>query len=141
MPKVSDFDKFSFVVGAPRSGTTTMSRMLQAHPQISFPFVKEPHFFAQHDLRGLSDGELRKRVERDYLGLFFANPTPGRTVGFDGSVSYLYVPEQLEPVLKLWPESRFIVGVRDPMTLLPSLHKRLIFTGDETINRFEDAWA
>lgn len=141
MPKVSDFDKFAFIVGAPRSGTTTMSRMLQAHPQISFPFVKEPHFFAQHDLRGLTDAELRKRVERDYLGLFFTQPTPGRTVGFDGSVSYLYVPEQLEPVLKLWPESRFIVGVRDPMTLLPSLHKRLIFTGDETINRFEDAWA
>ena len=27
------------------------------------------------------------------------------------------------------------------MTLLPSLHKRLIFTGDENIRRFEDAWA
>ena len=141
MPKVEDFERFVFIVGAPRSGTTTMSRMLQAHPQIAFPFVKEPHFFAQHDLRGLSATALKQRVEKDYLGHFFTDAEPGRTVGFDGSVSYLYVPEQLEPVLKLWPDSRFIVGVRDPLTLLPSLHKRLIFTGDETITRFEDAWA
>ncbi len=118
-----------------------MSRLLQAHPEIAFPFVKEPHFFSQHDLRGLSNRELRERVEKDYLDHFFDTPEPGRRVGADGSVSYLYVPEQLEPVLKLWPESRFIVGVRDPMTLLPSLHRRLIYIGDETIMRFEDAWA
>ncbi len=62
-------------------------------------------------------------------------------MGADCSVSYLYAPEQLEPVLKLWPNSRFVVGVRDPLTLLPSLHKRLIVTGDENIRRFEDAWA
>ena len=51
------------------------------------------------------------------------------------------MPEQLEPVLKLWPNSRFVVAVRDPLTLLPSLHKRLIFTGDENLRSFEDAWA
>lgn len=141
MSRVRDFEKFVFIVGAPRSGTTTMARMLQAHPQVAFPFVKEPHFFSQHDLRGLEEPELRRRVEQDYLEHFFTALEPGRTVGADGSVSYLYVPEQLEPVLKLWPQSRFIVGVRDPLSLLPSLHKRLLFTGDENLRRFEDAWA
>lgn len=139
--RIEDFHKFIFIVGAPRSGTTTMSRWLQVHPQVAFPFVKEPHFFAQHDLRGLPNEELRDTVERDYLTFFFETPTGEQIAGIDGSVSYLYAPEQLEPVLKLWPESRFIVGVRDPMTLLPSLHKRLIYTGDESITRFEDAWA
>ena len=141
MPKIVDFEKFAFIVGAPRSGTTTMSRLLKAHPEIASPFVKEPHFFAQHDLRGLGDRELRERIETEYLGHFYDEPVPPQHVGADGSVSYLYTPEQLEPVLKLWPESRFIIGVRDPMTLLPSLHKRLIYIGDETIMRFEDAWA
>ena len=141
MPKVSDVEKFAFIVGAPRCGTTTMSRLLQAHPEIAFPFVKEPHFFSQHDLRGLSDPELKKRVEAEYLDHFVDPPAPGERGGADGSVSYLYASEQLEPVLKLWPESRFIVGVRDPMTLLPSLHKRLIYIGDENIMSFEDAWA
>ena len=141
MPKVRDFEKFAFIVGAPRSGTTTMSRLLQAHPEIAFPFVKEPHFFAQHDLRGFPDAELRARVEADFLDHFYDEPSAGQHVGADCSVSYLYTPEQLEPALRLWPDSRFIVGVRDPMTLLPSLHKRLIYIGDETLTRFEDAWA
>lgn len=141
MPLIEDIEKFVFIVGAPRSGTTTMARWLQAHPQILFPFVKEPHFFWQYDLRGLDKDELRRRIEHDYLGHFFSRPEPEQTVGADCSVSYLYAPEQLEPALELWPNSRFIVGVRDPLTLLPSLHKRLIFTGDENIRRFEDAWA
>ena len=141
MPQIADFQKMIFIVGAPRSGTTTMSRMLQLHPQVAFPFVKEPHFFAQHDLRGLPDAELRGRVEHDYLDHFFGPPAAGEIAGADGSVSYLYVPEQLEPLLQLWPDSRFIVGVRDPMRLLPSLHQRLIYTGDETITDFAQAWA
>ena len=141
MPRIEDVDRFVFIVGAPRSGTTTMARWLQYHPQVLFPFIKEPHFFAQYDLRGLDDAELRRRIEEDFLDQFYPPAEDGRTVGADCSVSYLYTPEQLEPALKLWPNSRFIVSVRDPLTLLPSLHKRLIFTGDETIRSFEDAWA
>ena len=141
MPRISDIERFLFIVGAPRAGTTTMSHWLRANPQILFPFVKEPHFFTQHDLRGLAEPELRRVVERDYLDHFFAPPEGDQSVGADCSVSYLYAPEQLEPVLKLWPDSRFVVSVRDPLTLLPSLHKRLIFTGDENLRRFEDAWA
>ena len=141
MPRIEDIDKFIFIVGAPRCGTTTMARWLQAHPQVLFPFVKEPHYFWQHDLRGLDDSTLRTTIEHDYLDHFFGEPTPEQTTAADCSVSYLYTPEQLEPALKLWPDSRFVVAARDPMTLLPSLHKRLIFTGDENLRRFEDAWA
>lgn len=141
MSRIGDFRSLAFIVGAPRCGTTTMSRMLAAHPQVAVPFVKEPHFFSQHDLRGLSDEELRRRVERDYLGHFFADHGPGQNVGLDGSVSYLYTPEQLEPIVRIWPDARFIIAVRDPLTLLPSLHKRLLFIGDENLPRFEDAWA
>jgi hypothetical protein len=141
MLRIGDVDRFVFIVGAPRCGTTTMARWLQTHPQVLFPFVKEPHFFAQFDLRGLNEDQLRHRVEHDFLDHFYPEPTERRTVGADCSVSYLYAPEQLEPVLELWPESRFVVAVRDPMKFLPSLHQRLIFTGDENIRRFEDAWA
>ena len=141
MLRIEDVDRFVFIVGAPRSGTTTMARWLQVHPQILFPIVKEPHFFAQYDLRDVDEAELRRRVEEDFLDHFYPPAAEGRTVGADCSVSYLYLPEQLEPALKIWPNSRFIVAVRDPLTLLPSLHKRMIFNGDENIRSFEDAWA
>ena len=140
MPSVSDFDRFIFVVGAPRCGTTTLARFLGPHPKVNFPAVKEPHFFAQHDLRGLSDDELRDIVEEEYLGRFFKH-RPGTRVGADASVTYLYTPEQLEPVLRLWPNSRFVVSLRDPLTMLPSLHQRLVYLADETIRDFAEAWA
>lgn len=140
MPRLKDIQRFTFIVGAPRCGTTTMALWLRAHPQVLFPFVKEPHYFWQHDLRGLDKGEFRRKIEHDYLNHFFSDPQPGQTSAADCSVSYLYAPEQLEPVLELWPDSRFVVGVRDPLTLLRSLHNRLIFTGDENLRRFEDAW-
>jgi hypothetical protein len=141
MPRIDDFKSFAFIVGAPRCGTTTMSRLLAAHPRVASPFVKEPHFFSQHDLRGLPETELRTHIEQDYLDHFFIDRQPGQDIGADGSVSYLYTPEQLAPILEIWPKARFIVGVRDPLTLLPSLHRRLLFIGDESLRRFEDAWA
>jgi hypothetical protein len=140
MVSVGDFDRFIFIVGAPRCGTTTLSRFLKDHPSIRFPAIKEPHFFAQNDLRGLSDKELKKRVERDYLQPFFGADSD-RRIGADGSVTYLYAPEQLEPILRLWPDSRFVVSVRDPLKMLPSLHRRLIYVGEETVADFADAWA
>lgn len=140
LPSVSDFDRFVFVVGAPRCGTTTLSHFLKDHPDISFPAVKEPHFFAQHDLRGLSDGALRERVEAQYLRRFYQRD-PGARVGADASVTYLYTPEQLEPILRLWPNSRFVISLRDPLSMLPSLHQRLVYLGDETIRDFSAAWA
>jgi hypothetical protein len=137
---VGDFDRFLFVVGAPRCGTTTLSEFLKGHPDVAFPLVKEPHFFAQHDLRGLPDVELRERVERDYLGRFFPEPG-GKRIAADCSVTYLYTPELLEPILRLWPKSRFVIALRDPLTMLPSLHQRLVFTGDENLTSFAKAWA
>ena len=136
--KVEDFARFAFIVGAPRCGTTTISALLQQHPSVSFSAVKEPHFFSLHDLRGLDDQQLRAVVEEEYLERFFGQ---GGAVGADGSVSYLYTPEQLPPILSLWPDSRFIIAVRDPMAMLPSLHERLIYLGDETLQDFTDAWA
>jgi hypothetical protein len=139
MVRVTDIDRFVFVVGAPRCGTTTLSRFLKDHPAIRFPAVKEPHFFAQHDLRRLSDEERRGRRERHYLSRF-RRDAEGR-VGADCSVTYLYAPELLEPVLRLWPGSRCIIALRDPLTMLPSLHQRLLFMGDETLTSFAKAWA
>ena len=37
---------------APRCGTTSLARYLASHPDICFSKVKEPHFFAMHDLSG-----------------------------------------------------------------------------------------
>ena len=138
---ITDLPRFIFIVGAPRCGTTTLAAFLKQHPRICYPLVKEPHFFLQHDTRGMDAGALRDLVEREYLDRYYAQCERGRDTGVDGSVSYLYAPEHLVPALSLWPDARFVIAVRDPMAMLPSLHARLKYTGDETIEKFEDAWA
>ena len=140
MITAEQFDRFVFIVGAPRCGTTTLARYLKGHPDVAFPAVKEPHYFARNDLRGPAQDEVQARVEPEYLQRFF-RPSPDRRVGVDASVTYLYTPEQLEPILRLWPDSRFVIALRDPLTMLQSLHKRLIYVGEETIVDFAAAWA
>ena len=132
---------FAFIVGAPRSGTTSLARYLEAHPGVCFSYVKEPHFFARYDLRDLPTEKLRSRVEEDYLRRYFAHrPREGRLLA-EGSVSYLYGAAQMEPILRLWPEARFFICLRDPLEMLPSLYQRLVFNGDETAGDFAQAWA
>ena len=41
-------DKFIFILGAQKSGTTTLHNLLRSHDRISVPKIKETHFFS-HD--------------------------------------------------------------------------------------------
>ena len=131
---------FAAIVGAPRCGTTSLARYLREHPDICFSAVKEPHFFSQHDLSGMDDTQLFAKVEQDYLARYFPDAKPGAML-MEGSVTYLYAPSQIAVVLRLWPEAKFIIAVRDPFAMLPSLHQRLLLLGDETVTDFAKAWA
>ena len=129
------------VVGAPRSGTTSLCHYLKGHPDIAFSVVKEPHFFSQFDLTELPDAELRETVKAEYLGRYFPDVAPSKSVLAEGSVTYLYRAEQMLPILRIWPEAKFVIAIRDPMELLPSLHQRLLYLGDEVVTDFARAWA
>ncbi len=131
---------FAFIVGAPRCGTTTLASLLTQHPDVCFSSVKEPHYFSRHDLDALDDNALRRRIDEDYLARFFAD-CRGETLRAEGSVTYLYQPERMAPILRLWPNAKFVIAVRDPLSMLPSLHARLLVTGDETITDFPRAWS
>ena len=132
--------RFACIVGAPRCGTTTLARLLASHPKVSFSKVKEPHFFALFDLNELDEAELREAVANEYLARYFPEVDPAAEVIAEGSVSYLYAPERLLPVLRLWPDAKFIIAVRDPLELIPSLHQRLLYQGDETVADLDRAW-
>ena len=139
-PSAIDQDmRWAFIVGAPRCGTTSLSKYLKAHPQVGFARIKEPHFFAQNDLTALADDELRDVVRRQYLDRYFRGREACPLLA-EGSVTYLYFPDQLQPILRLWPRAKFVVGVRNPLQMIPSLHQRLIHNGDENERSFRRAW-
>jgi hypothetical protein len=132
--------QFACIVGAPRCGTTTLARLLENHPSVSFSNVKEPHFFSRMDLNDLDDDALLKIVAGQYLARYFPKIHPGSSLMAEASVSYLYAPERLLPLLRLWPDAKFIIAARDPLELIPSLHQRLLYQGDETVTDVEKAW-
>lgn len=133
--------RFAFIVGAPRCGTTTLASFLQQHPDVCFSAVKEPHFFSRDEVAGLRGDELQRNVEEEYWQRFFGHCEGDPKLYAEGSVTYLYAPERMAPILRLWPEARFVIALRDPLSMLPSLHARLLVTGDETIRDFPTAWA
>lgn len=138
---MSSQSRFAFIVGAPRCGTTTLASFLQQHPDVCFSAVKEPHFFSRDEVAALPENEFEQAVAKEYWERFFGHCTGNPELYAEGSVTYLYVPERMAPILKLWPDARFVIALRDPLSMLPSLHARLLVTGDETIRDFPTAWA
>ena len=128
------------IVGAPRCGTTSLSRFLAAHPLVCFSKPKEPHFFAINDLTQVDEQTLKTQVLNQYLLRFFPHVEPGHTLLAEGSVSYLYAADRAKAIQRIWPGAKFIISLRDPMQLLPSIHQRLLYQGDENIRDFDRAW-
>jgi hypothetical protein len=114
--------------------------MLEGHPRVSFSEVKEPHFFSMIDLDGKNDEELRQFVAGHYLERYFPDVDPDAQLIAEGSVSYLYAPERMHAILRLWPNARFIISARDPLQQIPSLHQRLLYQGDEVETDLGRAW-
>ena len=132
---------FAFIVGAPRCGTTTLASFLQQHPDVCFSAVKEPHFFSHDEVAALSGDALRQAIEHEYWERFFGHCEGEPKLYAEGSATYLYAAERMAPILETWPNARFVIALRDPISMLPSLHARLLVTGDETIRDFPTAWA
>jgi hypothetical protein len=134
MQKTLQFPDF-FVVGAPRCGTTSLCRYLSRNPKICFSRPKEPHYFSRLD-HDPSATELR----RDYLDRNFDHYDDSHEVAGEGSVSYLYLPGVIERINQMNPDARFVVLVRNPLTMLPSYHLRMRFLLQEDQADFKKAW-
>lgn len=124
-----------FLVGAPRCGTTALSRYLADNPQVCFSRPKEPHYFAL-----LAPDSSLADLETAYLSRHFAHHHAGHRAIGEGSVSYLYSPHAIERILAVNPDARFIAMLRNPLEMLPSYHLRMLFILCEDVEDFAAAW-
>src|ERR1700722_9026460 len=109
--RIPDF----FIVGAPKTGTTSLHRTLRAHPQIYMPLLKEPRFLAS-DMRP-RDGHARAPSELgypatmdEYLALF-TDAAPEQRVG-EASAFYLWSRSAAASIAALQPAARIIATLR-----------------------------
>lgn len=123
-----------FIVGAPKSGTTALYHFLRQHPDIYMPNAKEPHFFGCAD-----EPEIASRTLSEYLDLFREGGGKPR-VG-EASVYYLYSRQAARRIHDFDPNARIIIMLRDPVSMIPSLHQQRFYSDNETIPDLEQALA
>lgn len=120
-----------FIAGAQKSGTTTLHRLLESHPQAYTPADRqEIHFFDLED-------NFRRGV--DWYRSLFAGWN-GEAVIFQTSPMYIYRPEVPARIAETCPEARFIFILRNPVERAYSHYWHEIRAGSERLS-FEDALA
>ena len=122
-----------FIVGAPKCGTTALAQWLGEHPEVFVSPRKEPHFFNV-------DSMPATRSLTDYEALFVGAGPQHRAIG-EASTHYLFAPEAVPGILDYNPDAKFIVCLRNPLQMAPSLHGESVAQGWENETDFERAWA
>ncbi|MBT2988530.1 MAG: sulfotransferase [Candidatus Thiodiazotropha sp. (ex Ctena orbiculata)] len=123
-----------FIVGAPKAGTTAMRDYLDQHPGIFMCDPKEPHYFSED----LESYRAAKNID-EYNSLFAEARDEHKILG-DASVFYMYSDCAIKNVHDYNPEAKILVMLRDPVNLVHSFHAQLLFSRQEVIDDFEEAW-
>lgn len=147
------------VIGAAKSGTTSLHEYLKQHPDVFMSPVKEPNYFSfagrPPRFRGPDDDGLaceasadRLRVakyaasvwrEEDYARLF-ARARRQTAVG-ESSVSYMYFPEAAERLRASLPDVRLVALLRHPADRAYSKFMQFAGEGCEPLEDFDAALA
>lgn len=99
------------VIGAAKSGTTSLTSYLRSHPDVFMSYNKEPHYFTREWDRGL-----------EWYESLFTDGAKARAVG-EASTSYTMAPQQPEAprrMAELLPGARLIYLVRHPLERIRS---------------------
>jgi Sulfotransferase domain len=116
------------IVGAMRSGTSSLSRYLAEHPAVYVAPRKELHFFDEPD-------HFQLGVEW-YASHFSAAPR-GALLG-EATQTYMYLPNALERIKQTLPGCRAIALLRDPVDRAYSHYWHNVERGYEPLS-FEEA--
>jgi hypothetical protein len=121
------------IVGAAKSGTTSLYEYLRQHPDVFMPRWKELSFFI-----GDHYGPLHKVKKSEYYERVFDKVQNESAVG-EASTSYLYdesAPEKIKEVLGL---INIIIILRNPVEMSYSLYNHQLRKEGETFKTFEEA--
>lgn len=121
-----------FVVGHPRSGSGQMNGYLSKHPDI-WMAKKELHFFGSD----LGYHEPPRSLQ-NFESFFADAPQDAKRVG-EASTWYLFSENAAQEIHDYNPDAGIVMLLRNPVSLLHSLHSHFVFRGDEDITDFRRA--
>ena len=111
-----------FIVGAPRSGTTSLHEYLNEIPEI-FMCPKESGYFSKFSIGRLTSEEEYKNS--------FADATPNQLIG-ESTAIYLRDPETPDKIHQANHNAKIIIMLRDPIERAYSHYLMYIRNGYET---------
>src|SRR5688500_16472783 len=120
-----------FIVGAPKCGTTSLYNYLKAHPEVFMPEKKEPHYFCTDFYKP------PRLTPEQYLDLF-ASARGEKRIG-EGSTWYIYSEEARRGIKEFDPQAKLIIMLRNPVSMMYSLHAQRLWLAREDIQDFEEA--
>jgi len=126
-----------FIVGAPRSGTTSIWTYLSRHPNVYMSYQKEPMYFGS-DLTK-SPNEFFVLETNAYLEMFQRGAD--KTIRGEASVMYLFSKKAAQEIHAFNPNARILVMLRNPVEMIYSFHGQLRWGGYENIADFDEALA
>ncbi|MGI8625634.1 MAG: sulfotransferase [Geodermatophilaceae bacterium] len=127
-----------YLIGAPKSGTTSLASWLAGHPKIYFSVPKEPYYWASDYPRLRAHYGFDTRAS--YADLFSSAQAVRAGHRAEGSTNYLYSQRAVPDILAEVEEARFIVALRRPVDLLVSYHRTELVTLNEDETDFATAW-
>jgi hypothetical protein len=131
-----------FIVGHPRSGTSSLHAYLSQHPDVFMTAIKEPNYFAL-DFREASDQFHRKqlyfpyRTKERYFKLY--RKWRSERVAGEASATNLCSKVSAREIHRFNPQAKIIMLFRDPVDFLYSYHSATQFALGEHHKNFEKA--
>jgi len=103
-----------FIIGAPRSGTTSLHSYLRKHPDVFMPDRREPYFFSPVTKSPKFMQRVQPVHDREaYLALFL--PARASQLTGEASTSYLWDPDAPRLIHEANPQAKVIAILRDPV--------------------------
>jgi len=131
-----------FIIGAAKSGTSSLYMYLKQHPEIYMSPVKEPHFFsfdAQSKLtKGPGDPIPNAITDFEQYRSLFDGVCDEKAIG-EASTSYLYRPEAAHRIHDVLPGAKLIAILRNPAERAFSAYMHVVRDGRETAGSFSEA--
>ena len=102
----------TFIVGAPKTGTTSLYYYLNQHTNVCMSSIKEPNFFSAKEVNSLFYKSQIVDDINEYHKLFSQNKK--QIIG-EASVSYLFFNEVPNRIYKYNPKAKIIIILRNPI--------------------------
>lgn len=125
-----------FLVGAPKSGTTSIYNYLNEHPEIYMSPIKEPHYFSKDIRRKHFSKDYNQRNKLDLNQYFSNNKMPKIQIAFiedfhqytqlyrdlrgekyygEASTGYLFSKVAAKEIFDINPNAKIIMILRNPL--------------------------